>query len=51
MDVLSLESLRLGLQYESLREVADESTQRGMWDPDSVENSDTTKIPQESAKK
>ena len=51
MDVLSLESLRLGLQYESLREVADESTQRGMWDPDSVENSDTTQIPQESAKK
>ena len=51
MDVLSLESLRLGLQYESLREVADESTQRGTWDPDSVEDSDTTKIPRMSAKK
>ena len=51
MDVLSLESLRLGLQYESLREVADESTQRGMWDPDSVEDSDTTQTPQMSAKK
>ncbi len=51
MDVLSLESLRLGLQYESLREVADESTQRGMWDPDSVEDSGTTEIPKMSAKK
>ncbi len=51
MDVLSLESLRLGLQYESLREVADESTQRGMWDPDSVEDSGTTQTPQMSAKK
>ena len=51
MDVLSLESLRLGLQYESLREVANESTQRGMWDPDSVEDSDTAQIPKMSAKK
>ena len=51
MDILSLESLRLGLQYESLREIADESTRRGMWDPDAIENSNVNKITNISAKK
>ncbi len=43
MDILSLESLRLGLQYESLRDIADESAQSGRWNPDAIEVSDKKK--------
>jgi len=37
MDILSLESLRLGLQYETLRDIADESAKSGRWDPEAIE--------------
>ena len=50
MDLLSLESLRLGLQYESLRVVAEESTESGIWDPEAVELSDTSKFSSKRAK-
>ena len=44
MDILSLESLRLGLQYESLRDIADESEQSGKWDPEEIEFIDKKEI-------
>jgi len=43
MDILSLESLRLGLQYESLREIADEAAKSGEWDPEAIESTDKKK--------
>ncbi len=43
MDILLLESLRLGLHYESLREIADESVQSGRWDPEAIESTDKKK--------
>ena len=50
MDLLSLESLRLGLQYESLRVVADESTESGTWDPEVAEMSSTSDYSSKQAK-
>ena len=43
MDILSLESMRLGLHYESLREIADESAQSGKWDPEAIESTNKKK--------
>ncbi len=43
MDILSLESLRLGLQHESLQEVADESAESGRWNPEAIESTDEKK--------
>ena len=43
MDILPLESMRLGLHYESLREIADESAQSGKWDPEEIESTNKKK--------
>lgn len=43
MDILPLESMRLGLHYESLREIADESAQSGKWDPEAIESTNKKK--------
>ena len=43
MNILSLESLRLGLQYESLHEIAIESKKSGIWDPEAIESNEEKK--------